>query len=204
MKRSVIGVLLVLLLAPATSLGQASSYFEVQTGLEQGQDAAAYLDGGVAKMFPDSNFGAAGYFWLEKTWVEAYAGPTYIPVDGLQIGAHLGAEQMADEMFLRYALTLFANYGSTAFAGVIDWNNHLWEGDDSCIWFDVVERVNVWRWFDIGARVRRGAGAGPYAQFFDGGTNLTIWAAYLFFEPEKLSGSYWHESRAFAGISLGF
>jgi len=165
------------------------------------------MDMGFQRNFSKYGLGLSGFLLVQDGWAQAYIGPTYKPADWVQIGLSVGAEMGLDyKLKARYAGSVWFGYDLFSFLGCVEFNNESFKGDTLGVWYDLLLKLTPKEWMSLGWRARRFVGLGLYLEFIAPipQAPLTIWAAYMPFDPEKGSGKYWHASRLLLGSAFNF
>lgn len=210
-----------LMLASASVQAKTNGFVEPLLQAEHGQKAILVVDGGLSWPLPAANeqFGISAYFWVQKDWAEVYAGPTWQPLNWLQIGLGIGMDQYMGGLRVRYATALNLAYGLFVMTNSVEFCNDALSGADrSCIWYDFTPKVTACTAkaddktivvIAAGVKLRRFVGVGPYLEFQFPTGYTTIWITYIPYDPEGLNSNgefvrRVNPRRFLTGVMFGF
>lgn len=157
----------------------------------------------LSKTF-DNGLGVSAFAQVTEGWAQTYAGPTWTPVQWLELGLSAGFEQTAgSKLGLRFGSSVWAGYKSFSFLGLAEFNPQALAGDDSGVWFDLTPKYQTNSWLTIGAKYRRLVGLGPMFEISPT-TSTTIWLNWSPIDPEKGDGNTVHPDRFLIGVKGQF
>lgn len=128
----------------------------------------------------DGKLGISSFFQVAPGWAQAYAGPTWSPSKGRQLGMSLGLEQCDGSYGIRYAGFGWFMQGPVSGILVVETNNTLIKG----LWYDAWLRTAITHGIEIGIHARRGAGSGVELHIEIPKTKLSAFATWMFMNQE--------------------
>lgn len=175
---------------------------EVFSAVDKGDIHLAGVDMFVARPIK-GKLGMSAFALVVPGWAQVYAGPTYAPKDWLVLGVSGGVEQVANgNLGLRFATSAWAGYKKFSLLAIGEFNPDSFTGDTSGVWFDLTPRYQAAPWLTLGAKWRRGVGAGPLVELaLPTKPSGTIWFSWMPGEPERLIG---HGGRMLLGVQGSF
>lgn len=124
--------------------------------------------------FEDSNFGVQAFGAIAPGWGELYLGPTYAPVDWLELSIMAGAQSFGEVLEPRYGASLWAGTGGFDTLWWVEYD-HL---GPSSVWYDAFVRYQTTNWLRVGLRTTRFTGVGPTTWIDIPHTPLSAWMGW--------------------------
>jgi hypothetical protein len=182
-----------------TAAAQTTGFVEMQSRANLDHPKNSFmLDAGISRAL-NNRFGVSAFSLLTGTWGELYAGPTFKPSKGTNLGLSLGGEQgVGSRIAPRYALSatvqgegLFLNCATEANNGAVTGK------DDSGFWYNVVATYSPTKALALGLQLRRPDGLGPRISWKMG--PIQTWVSWTPLLPET---GEWRPGRFISGIQL--
>lgn len=152
------------LTATSQSARADATVVEVFSQAEKGEIHLAGVDVFVARPIK-GKAGMSAFALVVSDWAQVYGGPTWAPTHWLELGGSAGVEQTATgNLGLRFATSVWAGYQKFSVLGIVEFNPDSFTGDTSGVWFDLTPRYQTAPWLTLGAKWRRGVGAGPLVE----------------------------------------
>lgn len=181
---------------------KAANFVEGYRLLQSETPSVDTVDAYMARHFDNSDFGMSAFLLVTEGWAEGYVGPTYAPVEWVELNLAIGGEQTPDGMGLRYGAGLWLGDGPWSFLASFEANNAVFTGDNVGAWYDLTGTYSVTDWIKIGLRDRRFVGAGPHVVTTIPSTPISLWATWSPVDPEGLAKS--DLTRFLLGSALAF
>ena len=188
------------IMAHAKTTGMVELFF-------QPDQLAAHPSGSLflAHHFDKWGLGASAFVMVTEGWAEFFAGPTWSPVDWVELGLAVGGEQIPDGIGLRLEASVWAGFGDFSFLGIVEFNPDSFTGDGLGVWFDLTPKFKPLKWLAVGFKFRRPVGVGPLLELSTPSSpSVTAWLCWAPLDPEKVDGDLAHLDRFLAGLKLDF
>jgi hypothetical protein len=142
----------------------------------------AFVKGDFAK----TDFGWSTLILVTEGWGEGYVGPTWKPIEAMEVSLSVGMEQTADSVGWRFATSMWIGNDDISFLGILEFSPSVFKGDDTSLWFDLIGMVKVIDWLSCGVIWRRFVGAGVIVSFqIPTKIPIIIWGMWTPLNPEE-------------------
>ncbi|MBU0597128.1 hypothetical protein KJ641_01005 [Patescibacteria group bacterium] len=156
------------------------------------------LNGGTSTHFEGSDWGLSSFFLVSGEWGEGYIGPTFAPLEMLEIGLSAGIQQSDDSVEPRFAFSVWTEVGDFSMFSVLEFDLNGVDG----LWWDLAPKFAVLDWLQIGLKARRFVGVGPFVNVSIPEIPVDLWGSWNPWDPEDPTG-FTSES-GLLGVSLDF